>query len=78
LHLSLSFDEYNKLLINYSKNEIDDILDDIQNHKNNKKYTSLYLTALKWLKNTKDRTSLFYSPQTTKSQAPPIGMNEKF
>ena len=48
-HLSLSFDEFNKLCIEYTKQQIDDILDQIENNANNKKYSSLYLTAKNWL-----------------------------
>ena len=49
-HLSISFNELNKLLETYSKQQIDNILDEIENNRNNKKYTSLYLTAKNWLK----------------------------
>jgi hypothetical protein len=49
-HLSLSELEFEKLLLNNTKEEIDDILDSIENFKNNKKYKSLFLTAKSWIK----------------------------
>lgn len=48
-HLSMSKDELNKLLTTYSQEDVDDILDAIENYKDNKKFKSLYLTAKKWL-----------------------------
>lgn len=49
-HLSMSKDELHRLLTTYSQEDVDDILDAIENYKDNKKFKSLYLTAKKWLK----------------------------
>lgn len=48
-HLSISFEEVEKLKANYSITQIDGILESIENYKLNKNYVSLYLTAKKWL-----------------------------
>lgn len=53
-HLSISNEEFDKLIFEgYLKEEIDSILDSIQNYKKNTQYTSLFLTAKKWLKKEK-------------------------
>jgi hypothetical protein len=49
-HLSITVDEYQKLISVYTQQQVNDIFDDIRNYKNNKSYKSLYLTAKKWLK----------------------------
>lgn len=48
-HLSLSVEDFEKLNTKWGKVLIDEILDSIENYKGNKNYTSLYLTANKWL-----------------------------
>ena len=48
-HLSMSLTEFNKLELEYTKQQIDEVIDAIQNYANNKKYKSLYLTAKNWL-----------------------------
>lgn len=48
-HLSITIGDFEKLKGKYSSDEVDRTLDAIENHKNNIKYTSLYLTANKWL-----------------------------
>jgi hypothetical protein len=48
--LSISKIEFEKLSEEYTEEQIDSTLDDIENYKGNDKYKSLYLTANKWLK----------------------------
>jgi hypothetical protein len=66
-HLSISVDEFNKLCINYTKHQIDDILDQIENNANNKKYTSLYLTAKNWLNRNQPQQTEGISPEELKA-----------
>jgi uncharacterized protein YdaU (DUF1376 family) len=55
-HLKITIEEKDKILSKgYTKEELDSILIDIENYKKNTNYLSLYLTALKWLKNNKDK-----------------------
>ena len=48
-HLKITTEENNKLLVDWNANQINNILDSIENYKNNTSYKSLYLTARKWL-----------------------------
>lgn len=67
--LSISNKEVEKLLEKYSIEEIDDVLDSIENFKGNKKYTSLYLTATKWLaKNVKPVEQASIDPLVEKAR----------
>lgn len=70
-HLKITNSEFLKLLdAGYTKSKIDEILDGIENKKDNKKYVSLYLTALNWLKN--DREWNKSKPQKTQPVQNPV------
>jgi len=66
-HLSISIDEFNKLCIDYTKQQIDDILDQIENYRNNDKFSSLYLTAKNWLNRNKPTQSEGIAPEELKA-----------
>ncbi|WP_147425665.1 hypothetical protein [Mucilaginibacter gracilis] len=56
-HLAISVDEFDLLIdLGYSKHEIDEIIDAVHNYKDNKKYTSLYLTVKNWLGKNAEQT----------------------
>jgi hypothetical protein len=66
-HLSISFDEFNKLCIDYTKQQVDDILDQIENYSQNKKFSSLYLTAKNWLNRNQPKQTEGISPEELKA-----------
>ncbi len=49
-HLVLSREEFGKLNQNYSKEIIDETIQDLSNYRQNTKYKSMYKTLLNWLK----------------------------
>tara|TARA_R100000654_G_scaffold75059_1_gene111081 strand:- start:2036 stop:2611 length:576 start_codon:yes stop_codon:yes gene_type:complete len=49
-HLQINLGDYEKLVNKYNKQQVNDILDQIENYKGNTKYKNLYLTAKNWLK----------------------------
>jgi len=67
--LSISNQEVEKLLEKYSIEQIDEVLDSIENYKGNKKYTSLYLTATKWLAKMNPKQEMIYDPLVEKARA---------
>lgn len=56
--LKITVYEFSKLAEDYRNGDIDEVLDSIENYKGNKKYTSLYLTAKKWLNKDYTKKSL--------------------
>ena len=65
-HLKMTYDELETLLSeNYSKPEIDAVLDDLENYRQNTKYKSMVKTARNWLK--KRKTNIVQPVQTFNS-----------
>jgi hypothetical protein len=49
-HLKITTAEVDKIIADgWERQQVDEILDEIENYRNNKNYISLYLTARKWL-----------------------------
>ena len=66
IHLKMTYDELKTLLSeNYSKPEIDAVLDDLENYRQNTKYKSMVKTARNWLK--KRKTNIVQPVQTFNS-----------
>jgi hypothetical protein len=67
-HLSLTVKEFESIKKDgYTKARIDDILDSIENYKGNTKYTSLNLTARKWLKKEKENVTQSRNPKSERA-----------
>lgn len=49
-HLSITLSDYQKLCSIWETEEVIQVIDSIENYKNNTKYKSLYLTVRSWLK----------------------------
>jgi uncharacterized protein YdaU (DUF1376 family) len=57
-HLELSNDEFKKLIDSgFTKAQIDETIESIQNYKKNTNYVSLYLTLKKWIKSEQGTTA---------------------
>jgi hydroxymethylpyrimidine pyrophosphatase-like HAD family hydrolase len=61
LHLKLTVYEFDKLRVDYSAEQINNVLDNIENFKSNKNYSSLFLTAKNWLKRDAVQKSVYES-----------------
>jgi hypothetical protein len=55
------------LCVDYTKQQVDDILDQIENYSQNKKFSSLYLTAKNWLNRNQPKQQEGVSPEELKA-----------
>jgi hypothetical protein len=62
-HLSITWDEMNKLIDAYGEEKADEYVKRVLNYRKNTKYKSLYLTALKWIKLDEKRNIERISPK---------------
>jgi hypothetical protein len=53
-HLSITQTDAKKLITLYGKDNLDNILDQIENYNKNKKYKNLFITAKNWLNKQKN------------------------
>ncbi|RLD69242.1 MAG: hypothetical protein DRI95_00690 [Bacteroidetes bacterium] len=56
-HLKLSIIDFEKLKLDYSETQINEVLENIENYKKNTNYKSLYITAKNWLKKDKEKAT---------------------
>ncbi len=74
-HLKITIEENQKLIeLGYSQSKINDIYERIENYKDNKKYSSLFLTAKNWLKLDAEKNKL----NGLTVQSPPKSIYDKF
>lgn len=76
-HLSLSNEDFNKLRKNWTKEQIDIKLDDIENWNKNTTKKSLYLTALNWLRKDFPIVSNKQLNESTKDRAARLTVEHK-
>jgi len=82
-HLQISVDDYEKLIKEYSIEQVVEIIDQIENYKGNTKYKNLYLTAKNWLKrdasfNYKNKTIISTKNDTEKKRASDFNAKRTF